>query len=1111
MKKLLLSMLTLLFAAAVSAQVTTSSISGNVTDENGIPLVGTTVIATHIPSGTQYGTAADAKGNYRLYNVRPGGPYTISFSMIGYQTVEKTGIQLALAENNVTDAYLNEDTIGMEAVVVSGDGKNSSMNSSRAGAIVNVNRETMNLMPTVSRSMNDIMRLSPQSNTTSNGFAVGGGNYRQSYVTVDGAAFNNAFGIGSNLPAGGTPISLDALEQVSVAVTPYDVRQSGFTGGAINAVTRSGDNEFRGSFYTYLTNNNLKGIHVGDFDLTRTDASEYTYGITLGGPIVKNKLFFFVNGEYQDNVTAGPVRQARPDEATEWGSGTNYNRPLASDMESIRNFVANKYGYDTGEWTGYDIKTPAYKIMARLDYNINDNNTVNLRVSHTHNKYSSGPSSSTSPLKNTEIYPNHGSGGGRTSNYGLYFQNSRYYQVQDFTSVAAEWNARLFEGRGNNALRFTYSYQNEPREYDGGLFPTVDILKDGDVYASLGTEIFTEGNLRRVSTFVVTDEFNARWGINNFMAGAQFEHNKATNGYMQGGAGYFVYASMDDFFNNAQPSAFGITHTNNPDGSQFLAEMQYEQFSFYLQDELDLHKNFKLTAGLRFEVPIYPSLSGNYNEKFAARDFDGVHYSTDQVPNTRLTVSPRLGFNWDITGDRKYILRGGTGYFVGRLPFVWLVSAVGNSGVNQTTYFYNKLSQADPERIPGFSTNMNDILSDINYKPEVSEPSAPTIIDKHLKMPATWKTSLAFDMKLPGGIDFTVEGIYNKDFHPAVVENRGYKPWNDPSKIEKGQQTEITIAPGDVRHYYGTMYSDSSWANKYQNVYYITNAGNDAYYYSISAQLHKRFNFGLDLSVAYTHSGGESYGDGIGDQVSSAYYTNTYAVNGTNEHELGYGTYIAPDRVMASIGFHRDYGKHFGTTVSLFYDGGQLGYVGGYSYSRYSYTFTGTVVNDYGASSLIFVPESREALDAWNFVDDKDKETGKVTYTAEDQKDDFWAFINQDSYLKHRKGKYAERGGAKMPWHHRVDFKFAQDFYLTTKSGKRNTLTFGVDIVNVANLLNKDWGLYKQVINSQLLKYDKGNIIYQKYNGKRVTSTFQNYNSFGSTFSVQFSLRYKFN
>ncbi len=1107
MKKFFLLMVSIVLCSVAHAQVTTSSISGNVTDGKGSPLIGTTVIATHTPSGTQYGAAVDANGNYRIYNVRPGGPYTIVFSMIGYQTVEKNGIYLALAENNVTDAYLNEDTIGMETVVVSADGKNSSMNSSRAGSSVNVSRETMDLMPTVSRSMNDILRLSPQSNTTSNGFAVGGGNYRQSYITVDGAAFNNAFGIGGNLPAGGSPISLDALEQISVAVTPFDVRQSGFTGGAINAVTRSGDNEFRGSVYTYLTNNNLKGIHVGDYDLTRSEASEYTYGVTIGGPIVKDKLFFFVNGEYQDETVGGPTRLARTDEKQEWGNGTDYNRPLAADIDKLVKHLSDEHGYNPGPYTGYNIKAPDYKVMARLDWNINSNNTLSLRVSHTHNQSASSPSSSTSPLKNSTIYPGHGSGGGRTSQYGFYFYNSRYYQDRDFTSVAAEWNSRLFNGKGNNALRFTYSYQDEPRTYDGSPFPTVDILQDGDVFASIGTEIFTQGNLRRVKTLVITDEFNYRAGINNFLAGIQYESNEATNGYMQAGNGFYVYSSLDDFINNRTPSAFGLTFSNNEDGSQFLAQMTYRQASLYLQDELDIHKNFKLTAGLRFEMPIYPSLSGNYNEEFAKCDFGGTRYSTDQLPKTRLTVSPRIGFNWDLTGERKYILRGGTGYFVGRIPFVWLVSAVGNSGVGQTTKYYNS---GVPESLK-FHTNVNDMISDLGLSPEVSVPASPTIIDRHLKMPATWKTSLAFDAKLPGNIDFTLEGIYSRDFHPAVVDNRGYKPWNDPTKEAKDQTIEIV--PGDVRHYYGTMYSDKTWANKYQNVYYITNGDDDAYYYSISAQLHKRFAFGLDLSFAYTHSGGESYGDGIGDQVSSAYYTNRYSVNGINERELGYGTYIAPDRIVASIGYRKEYAKNFATTVSLFYDGGQLGYAGSYSYSRYSYTYTSNLVNDYGANSLIFVPASRKALDEWNFVDStcKDDNGQKITYTAEQQKDDFWAFIEQDDYLKTRKGQYAERGGAVMPWHHRFDFKFAQDFFITTKSGKRNTLTFGVDIINVGNLLNKNWGLYQQVVNSSPLKYNKGKITYQTVNDKRNTKTFQDYNSFGSTFSVQFNLRYKFN
>ena len=1093
MKKLYLLILTSLAVLTAAAQVTTSGLSGKVLDENGQPLVGTTVVAVHTPSGTQYGTVADTKGNFRMMNMQPGGPYTVTYTMIGYQGVERTGIEIPLGDTYVADASLHEQSIGMDAVVVSVEGKGSAMNSERAGVGTNVSRREIEMMPTVSRSMNDILRLSPQSNTTSNGFAVGGGNYRQSYVTVDGAAFNNAFGIGGNLPAGGSPISLDALEQVTVSVTPFDVRQSGFTGGAINAVTRSGSNEFTGSVYTYLNNANLKGKYVDDYTLTRTLAQYYTYGASIGGAIVKDKLFFFVNGEYEDNIVAGPSRLARENADQEYGGDSPYNRPLASDMDALRNHLIDTYGYDPGRYAGYSVKTPGYKLMARLDWNINDKNRLSVRFARTHTKDTNDPGNSTTPLNNNAIYPGHGKDGNRLSNYALYFENSRYYQVRDFTSVAAELNSQLFDGRATNTLRFTYSYQNEPREYDGGAFPTVDILQDGDVYASFGTELFTQGNLRRVSTYVVTDEFNYRAGINNLLVGAQYEHNKATNGFMQGGTGYYVFSSLEDFYNGGKPSAFGVTHTNNPDGSQFLSEMSYDQFSFYIQDELKLHKNFHLTAGVRLEVPIYPSLKGNFNSKFAALDFGGTHYATDQVPDARVTFSPRVGFNWDLTGERKYILRGGTGYFVGRLPFVWLVSAVGNSGVGQTTYFYYSPGSG-PQ--PGFHAGIGDILDDIAFTPTESVPASPTIIDKRLKMPASWKSSLALDIKLPGDVNFTAEGIYSKDYHPAVVSNVGYKPWD-------GEST-ITPVPGDERRYYGKMYSDETWPNKFQNVYMLHNAGNDAYYYSFSAQLHKRFRFGLDLAVAYTRSGGKSYSDGIGDQVSSAYYNNTYSVNGNNEHELGYGSYIAPDRVIASIAYRKEYGKHFATSVALIYDGGQMGYAGGWSYSRFSYTWTSNLVNDYGANSLLYIPASREALDDWNFVDDGD-------YTAAQQRDDFWSYINQDAYLKTRKGKYAERGGAVMPWHHQVDFKFMQDFYITTKRGNRNTLQFGIDIRNVANLLNNEWGLYKQARNTALLKYDKGNITYQRANGERVLETFRNYNDFLSTFSIQFSLRYKFN
>ena len=1084
----------LVIAATVNAQVTTSSMSGKVVDQSNEAIIGATIQAIHEPSGTHYGAITNVDGRYSIQGMRAGGPYKVEVSYVGYQSVVYKSINLQLGENYVLDANLKESTELLDEVVITAS-KSSNMKSDRAGAVTNVDAARMSEVPTVSRSMNDIMRLTPQGANIGSGFSVGGGNYRQSYVTVDGAAFNNAFGIGSNLPAGGSPISLDALEQISVSTTPFDVRQSGFTGGAINAVTKSGTNEFKGTAYMYTSNTHLTGNKVEDYELTRNRDHSTTYGASLGGAIIKNKLFFFVNGEYQDNVQAGPSGIARSGANDEWSTNGIVHRPFENTttvggrtfvgMNNISQYLSEKYNYNPGRYQGYSLETPSYKIMGRLDWNINNNNKINFRFTHTHSKYSSNPSSSTTPFKDSIIYPGgvDGSAGksssGRTANTGLYFESSRYMQEQNFTSIASEWNSKW--GAINNALRFTYSYQNEPRTYEGGTFPTVDILDQGSLYASFGPDPFTEGNLRQVKTFVITDEFNFSSGIHNFMGGIQFESNKAVNGFMQAGSGYYVYSSWDDFVNNRAPAAFGVTYSNTGDGSQFLANMKYQQLSFYLQDQM----------------PIYPELKNNYNKNFAQIDFDGYHYATDQLPSSyQLTASPRIGFNWDLTGERKYVLRGGSGYFIGRLPFVWLVSAVGNANCGQSTYYYNEQKDAKYGQ-PSFHTSVADMLKDPNLNlPAATDPAAPsgaTIIDRDLKMNATWKSSLAFDAKLPGDIDFTLEGIFSKEFNPATVTNLGRK--------FKGEQE---IAPGDVRRMF-----EYSNANK-TDAYYITNAGNSAYYYSLTASLAKTFDFGLHLSASYTRSYAKSYGDGIGDQVNSAYYNNRYSVNGNNDTETGYGTYVSPNRVLASAAYRIKYAKNFASSLSLIYEGMNMGYAGGYSAARYSYTFTGNIVGDYGSNNLLYIPASREALDKWNFADYTDSKTGEVTYSAKEQRDDFWAYINEDSYLKGRKGKYAERGGAIMPWHHQLDLKFNQDFFLNV-GGKRNTLQFGVDIKNFLNLLNSDWGIYKTVNNTSLLSYKGGAYQFQKNGGKKLTDTYSNLNSFNSTYSIQFSVRYIFN
>ena len=1091
------------------AQITTSSVSGKIT-ANGEDVIGATIKAVHQPSGTVYRAVTNMDGRYSIQGMRPGGPYVLEVTYVGYKNKQVKGISLSLGQNTVLNETLAEDAAQLEDVVVVAD-RNNNMRTDRAGATTSINAAQIEAVPTVSRSMNDLLKLTPQGANVGSGFSVGGGNYRQSYVTVDGAAFNNAFGIGGNLPGNGSPISLDALDQISVSSSPYDVRLSGFTGGAISAVTKSGTNDFKGTAYMYTTNSHLRGNKVSDYELNRLQSHSTTWGASFGGPIIKDKLFFFANGEYQNNISAGPSGTARVNASDEWSpsSGT-VHRPLQSDMDNMLSFLNKTYGYNPGRYQGYSLDTPSYKFLARIDWNINENNKINLRFSKSHDKNSKAPSNSTSPFKDYVIYPGGTSDGvsisggknqsGRTANAGLYFESSRYDEVKNFTSLAGEWNSKW--GGVQNVLRLTYSYQDEPRSYVGGIFPTVDILKDGAYYMGFGPDPFTEGNLRQVKTFVATDEASWTMGIQNFTAGVQFETNKAVNGFGAASAGYYVYDSPEAFMAGGAPSAYGVTFPMDGSG-QFNATMKYQQFSAYIQDQVNFSERFRLTAGLRFELPIYPELKNNYNKNFAALEWKDNNgnmnkYTTDQLPDAPLTVSPRVGFNWDILGNHKLVLRGGTGYFVGRLPFVWLVSAVGNAGCGQYTYFYPKTADSVADYVMDkFYVNRDDQVKRLQElglavnRDEAAAPETPTIIDKKLKMNATWKTSLALDAKLPYDIDFSLEGIYSRDFNPATVVNVD-RYWDGEKKIELANS-------GDIRK------SFSSNTKSKINPYLITNAGNKAYYYSITASLAKKFAFGLNLSASYTYSKAKSYGDGIGDQVSSAYYNNRYSINGNNDKELGYGTYVAPNRLLISASYKKDYAKHFGSEVGLIYEGMNIGYAGGYSCTRYSYTMTGNVVGDYGSNNLIFIPESREALDKWTFAD-------YGSYTAEAQKNDFWNYINQDDYLKNHKGEYAERGGAVMPWHHQLDFKFNQNFYLNV-AGQKNTLQFGVDIKNLANLLNSSWGLYKTVNNMSLLKYDAKKNAYQfQKNGKEVLSkTYTNLTSFNSTYSIQFSIRYIFN
>jgi len=1119
MKKLLTFFLAMIASIAMMAQVTSSSISGKITDNKKGVLPGATVVATHTPSGAQYYAVADANGNYRLLNIRPGGPYKIEYRMVGFQTVVQEGVTATLGETKILNVRLNEEAIGLGEVVVAADAISNGMDSDRAGATTAVSTEQIEALPTITRSLNDVLALTPQAANTSNGLAIGGGNYRSSYVTVDGAAFNNAFGIGGNLPAGGSPISLDAIEAMTINITPFDVRQSGFTGGAINAVTKSGTNQWHVSVYDYFTNDGLIGTKFGKKDefgnfpdnLKLAKSLDNTAGISVGGPIVKDKLFFFVNFEYQSDVDPGQTSFAREREDDEYGGSTQYNRPTVEKMDEIKSYLMTKYGYDPGRYQNYSASTPDYKLLARLDWNAGANDKFNIRYSLVKNKYSTAPSSSINPLSSSVYNRNTY---GRTSEYALYFESNRYFQEQNFSSVAAEWNHSFLSGRANNMLRATYSRQYEPRSFVGDLFPTVDILEnvdtDGDgvaetpaVYTSFGPDPFTYGNLREVNTAVVTDEVSLLTGIHNLTFGLQYEFDNTKNGFMQGGAGYYVYNSWDDFVNNANPRAFAITYGNNPKHQQVYPSFNYMQGSAYAQDEMTITENFRLTAGLRVEVPWYPSIAAyNTNAEFlngwdeTVTNEDGttstIHHSiadgerntmygmsTADMPKARVNFSPRLGFNWDLNGERKYIIRGGTGLYTGRLPFVWIVSTVGNSNCLQNQYI-----NSNEETQIGFYSNPNEIInnnSDLLLTGDLPAPQSTTIMDKNLRMPQTWKSSLAADIEIPGGIKATVEGIYNKDITSVAVTKLGI--------VEDGT-IQLPGEPDERIKWKSEGIKNS--LGKDVTPYYITNTDKNGYYYSVTGQLSKRFNFGLDLMAAYTYAEGKNVTDAIGDQVTSAYNTNAFGVNGSNVHELGYSSYVSPNRILLNVGWNWNTGQHTNETIGLYYEGYNHCYIGGYSYTRYSYTMTSNVNGDGGSNSLIYIPT--------------ESELANMPFTSEDNKAAFNDFIKADKYLSTHRGHYAERGGAIAPWRHTFNFKYERTYKF--KGGA--SISAGVDVKNIANLFWRGWGNMQRLSSSDILKLNGKGTEESPYTYQFTDPTWSVYASTYSTWSAALNLRFSF-
>ena len=1102
MKKVLLSLvMALVSCVVVMAQVTTSSMSGKVFDEVE-ELIGATVQAVHEPSGTTYGTITNATGAYSIEGMRVGGPYTIKVSYVGYQTKTFTDVVLALGEDFNLNVTLSSTADQLEEVVVVGTA--SKFAGQKTGAAININNRTLTAMPTVSRSISDIARLSPYAGA-SNSFA--GGDGRSTNFTIDGANFNNNFGLSSSLPGGGNPISLDAIDEVQVVVAPFDVRQTNFIGGGINAVTKSGTNTFKGTAYTYYRDQNLRGNKVNGDDLgDRAKEKKQIYGATLGGPIIKNKLFFFANFEMEK--TPGQVIKYRAAKAGETGGKDMISRTTEEDMKKVSDHLQSAYGYNPGSYTSFPGDEENYRILARLDWNITNDHRLSLRYNRTKNTAWNAPNGNSVDVKPrlNNTY--------RVGLQSMAFANNMYSMDNLVESWSLDLNSR-FGNKASNQLLATISDIQDIRGTNSSEFPMIDIMFDGTTnggpYMSAGYELFTYNNGVKNKIITVKDDFKYNAGNHQILAGISFEHQYANNAYMRNGTGYYRYATVDDFLQNKTPESFALTYgfngVKNPN-----AQVTFNQLGFYLQDDWKVTRDFKLTYGVRFDELLFDEADILRNKAIYNLDFGGKKVDTGKWPDAGMQISPRVGFSWDIFGDNSLKLRGGTGLFAGRLPLVFFTNMPTNASLVQMTVSRSS-SDGKPATIADLQklqkadgtvyTKVDEMISALGLQTQLTDAnhaagSKISGVIEDFKMPQVWKSSIAADYNLPTSFPFSLTGefMFTKTITGVWMNNINVK---DP--VEAGMSR---FAGPDDRY----IYSDFNYVAGKNAVVLDNTSKGYGYTFNLTANAEPIKN--LQLMLAYTMTESKEVSGLPGSDPVSA-WQGMYSVDGPNVGMLRHdrtsiqrSQYVTPDKVIASVNY---YIAKTGTALNLFYQG--------YSYSGNSFIYDNDMNGDGVASDLIFIPSKKEDI---KFVDVKDKD-GSVKYTAAQQADAFWAFVNQDDYLKENKGFYAEAYAARAPWYNRFDFRLTQD--VAFKTGKiQHKFQVSVDVQNIGNLLNSHWGVHQtnaSCKNGAVLHYvgrDANNyptFTMNEYDGKLIEKSYTPLKSDANVWRMQIGLKYFFN
>jgi hypothetical protein len=1074
---------------------TTSALSGSVVDEKGEGLPGATVIAIHEPTGSRYGASTRADGRYNIVNMRVGGPYKVSVSFVGYKEAVQSGIVLTLASELRQNFKLEVNQSQLEEVKVVAS-RTSVINSGRTGAATTVSNSSITTLPTLNRSLGDFARLDPRAN----GLNFAGRNALYNNVTVDGAFFNNAFALSPTIggQAGASPISVDAIDQFQVLIAPYDVRQGMATGANINVVTKSGTNNWTGSGYYFGTNEGLVGNKIGDVTNQFGKFSRGQFGARVGGAIIKNKLFIF--GSFEQEAQTDPGSNFV---ATRTGTEPNRSIAKAEDLDRLKQFLLTKYNYDPGAYENYDREKYSQKANLRLDWNISDKHKLNIKYNYLRSYADISPSNSGSLA-----------GGRSPSANVLPFQGSLYRINNNLDSYIAELNSTFSNSVSNN-LTVGYTAMRDFREspVNNTPFPTVDIGNNNlNQLTTFGYEPFSANNLLDSDIFQLSDNLTIYKGKHVYTLGIAYETNAFRNGFAPNYYGGYQFRSIDDFIKSASGDLTIIPAFYRQQWSNYaefpFAEMKGSTFSFYGQDEITAAKGLKLTFGLRGDATSFPSFdepkyTNTYVPSLTFRD--GITLETNKFPGTTVLWSPRFGFNWDVKDDKTTQVRGGLGVFSGRVPYVWLSNQLSNNGV-----LFGSENLANPTNRP-FNANVDA------YRPALGGTVNPiaynlAVTDPNFKFSQVFRANLAVDKQFGDGWIVSLEGIYTKDINAVYLENV-----NLPNSSVKAVGSDNRVIyytasaagiPTTTRNnqiYGATRGLNAPATGNTVNNPNISDAiliknTNLGYSYALTATVSKSFENGLFASLSYTNSDSRSVNDG--GSIAQSQWRDRVVSGDPNENVASYSSYMQAHRINAYGSYKLNYlNDKAATTFGFTYSVAPAG--------RFSYTYSGDMNGDNQASNdLIYIPRGQSDILL--------RDLG--SYTAAQQWIDLDKYISQDPYLSTRRGQYAERNGAELPWAANFDFKVIQDFYINV-AGKKNTLQFTLDVFNFGNYVSPQWGLNQSALRAGLISYvtndaATGRPVFQfpyRSGTTPLANTYQRSFGLGSRWQAQFGIRYIFN